>query len=140
MRESVLRVTKGWDRAHVASIVRETLDEVIEPIVFDEALDLIREHRAAGRRVFIVSASPEEIVAPLAHHLGVHEAIATRAEIDDQGRYTGRVDFYSYGPFKAEAMREIAATRGIDLDASPTPTRTPPPTSRCSRRSAIPWR
>ena len=118
MRESVLRVTKGWDRAHVASIVRETLDEVIEPIVFDEALDLIREHRAAGRRVFIVSASPEEIVAPLAHHLGVHEAIATRAEIDDQGRYTGRVDFYSYGPYKAEAMREIAATRGIDLDAS----------------------
>ena len=118
MQESVLRVTKGWDRAHVAKIVRETLEEVIEPIVFDEALDLIREHREAGRRVFIVSASPEEIVAPLAHHLGVHEAIATRAEIDDHGRYTGRVDFYSYGPHKAEAMREIAATRGIDLDAS----------------------
>jgi HAD superfamily hydrolase (TIGR01490 family) len=118
MRESVLRVTKGWDRAHVAAIVRETLDEVIEPIVFDEALELIRQHRAEGRRVFIVSASPEEIVAPLAHYLGVDEAIATRAEIDEHGRYTGRVDFYSYGPFKAEAMREIAARRGIDLTES----------------------
>jgi HAD superfamily hydrolase (TIGR01490 family) len=118
MRESVLRVAKGWDRARVASIVRETLDEVIEPIVFDEALDLIREHRAAGRRVYIVSASPEEIVAPLAHYLGVDEAIATRAEIDDQGRYTGRVDFYSYGPFKAVAMQEVAAARGIDLSES----------------------
>jgi HAD superfamily hydrolase (TIGR01490 family) len=118
MQESVLRVTKGWDRAHVASIVRETLEEVIEPIVFDEALDLIRDHKAAGRRVFIVSASPEEIVAPLAHHLGVDEAIATRAEIDEHGRYTGKVEFYSYGPFKADAMREIAAARGIDLEAS----------------------
>src|SRR4051812_11741829 len=29
MRESVLRVARGWDHAHVASIVRETLDEVI---------------------------------------------------------------------------------------------------------------
>src|SRR3954452_1185233 len=118
MRESVLRVARGWDHAHVASIVRETLDEVIEPIVYDEALDLIREHRAAGRRVFIVSASPEEVVVPLAHHLGADEAIATRAEIDDHGRYTGRVEFYSYGPHKAEAMREVAARRGIDLGAS----------------------
>jgi hypothetical protein len=25
---------------------------------------------------------------------------------------------YSYGPFKADAMRELAAERGIDLDAS----------------------
>jgi HAD superfamily hydrolase (TIGR01490 family) len=118
MREQVLRVAKGWDRAHVASIVRETLDEVIEPIVFDEALELIRGHRAAGRRVFLVSASPEEIVAPLAHHLGVDEAIATRPEIDGEGRYTGRVEFYSYGPYKADAMREVAAARGLDLDGS----------------------
>jgi HAD superfamily hydrolase (TIGR01490 family) len=117
-RESALRITAGWDQALISAIVRDTLIEVIEPIVYDEALDLIREHQAAGRRVFIISASPEEIVAPLAQYLGVDEAIASRAELDDEGRYTGSVEFWSYGPYKAEAMRDAAERQGIDLDAS----------------------
>ena len=45
-------------------------------------------------------------------HLGVDEAIATRARVDAQGRYTGDVEFYCYGPNKAEAMREIAEATG----------------------------
>lgn len=118
MRAKVLHIAKGWDRAHVSAVVRETLEEVIEPIVYAEALELIREHREAGRRVFIISASPEEVVAPLAGYLGADEAIATRAEVDVDGRYTGEVEFYSYGPFKAQAMRELAQAQGIDLEAS----------------------
>ncbi len=118
MRSKVLALTAGWDQAHVSAIVAETLEEVIEPIVFDEAMDLIREHQAAGRRVYLISASPEEIVLPLARHLGVDEAIATRARTDAHGRYTGDTEFYAYGPHKAERMREIAAERGIDLAAS----------------------
>jgi hypothetical protein len=38
--------------------------------------------------------------------------------VDEEGRYTGEVDFYSYGPYKAEAMLAVAAERGIDLAAS----------------------
>lgn len=117
-RESALRVTKGWDQARVSALVRDSLADVIEPIVYDEALDLIREHRAAGRRVFIVSASPEEIVAPLGVYLGVDDVIASRARLDQEGRYTGEVEFYSYGPYKAEAMRRIAEREGIDLERS----------------------
>ncbi|MEI7592404.1 MAG: HAD-IB family hydrolase [Actinomycetes bacterium] len=117
-RQSALRVTRGWDQAKISAIVRETLAEVIDPIVYDEALDLIREHQAAGRRVYLISASPEEIVAPLAHYLGVDEAIASRAMLDEQGRYTGEVEFYSYGPFKADAIIEAAARHGIDLEQS----------------------
>jgi len=117
-RESALRITRGWDQAHISAVVRDTLTEVIDPIVYDEALDLIHEHRAAGRRVYLISASPEEIVAPLALYLGVDEAIASRARLDDEGRYTGEVEFYSYGPYKAEAILEAARTHDIDLDAS----------------------
>lgn len=117
-RSSALRLTTGWEQNRINTIVREALIEVIEPIVFDEALQLIREHQAEGRRVFLISASPEEIVAPLAQYLGVDEAIASRALLDADGRYTGEVEFYSYGPFKAEAMREAAELQDIDLDAS----------------------
>ena len=117
-RESALRVTRGWDQARVSAIVRETLTEVIDPIVYDEALDLIHHHQAAGRRVYLISASPEEIVAPLALYLGVDEAIASRASLDEAGRYTGEVEFYSYGPFKALAIEQAAVERGIDLAGS----------------------
>lgn len=118
VRESALRVTVGWEQARINAIVRETLTDVIEPIVYEEALDLIRAHQGAGRRVYLISASPEEIVAPLARYLGVDEAIATRAELDEQGRYTGEVEFYAYGPHKAEAVRDAARLNGIDLTAS----------------------
>jgi len=117
-RESALRITRGWDQSVITTIVGETLIDVIEPIVFDEALHLIRHHQALGHRVFIISASPAEIVEPLAEYLGVDDAIASRARIDTHGRYTGEVEFYSYGPFKAEAMREVAERDGIDLQAS----------------------
>src|SRR5438045_9108922 len=118
MRESVLALTKGWQQSQVRRIVREALTDVVTPIIYAEALELIEEHRAAGRRVFIVSASPSQIGEPLAEHLEVDEAIASRARIDDEGCYTGEMAFYAYGDNKAVAMRDIAEREGIDLAES----------------------
>ncbi|MGH9301686.1 MAG: HAD family hydrolase [Acidimicrobiales bacterium] len=118
IRESVLALTKGWDQARIRAIVAETLEEIVEPIIYGEALDLIEAHRQMGRLVYIVSASPDEIVAPLARHLGADGAIASRPRIDGHGRYTGEMDFYAYGPFKAEAIKELAALEDIDLEGS----------------------
>jgi HAD superfamily hydrolase (TIGR01490 family) len=118
LRDSVLRLTRGWDQATINEIVQETLVDVVEPIVFDEALELIRQHQAAGHKVFIVSASPEEVVAPLARYLGVDEAIATRAELDERGRYTGGTELYCYGPNKRVAMEQAAARDRIDMTQS----------------------
>jgi len=115
MREAALRLTKGWDQAHVRAIVQETLEEVVDPIIFEEALDLIREHRGRGDLVVIVSASPEEIVAPLGAYLGADAWIATRAKVDGHGRYSGDLEFYSYGPYKVDAIEELARERGLDL-------------------------
>ena len=118
VRDSLLRLTKGWRRDQVLAIVEETIEEAVEPIIYAEALDLIERHHDEGRLVVIVSASPEEIVQPLGRHLGVDETIASRAEIDADGRYTGAMAFYAYGPYKAQAMREIAARYDVDLEAS----------------------
>ena len=73
----MLRLAAGWDRDDVARIARDAIEEVIEPIVYAEALELIAEHQAAGRPVYLVSASPTEIVEPLAEHLGVDGCLAT---------------------------------------------------------------
>lgn len=117
-RDAMLALTKGWDRAEVERVVAEALEEVVAPLVYAEALFLIDEHMREGRRVFIVSASPEEVVRPLARYIGVDEVVATRARVDSEGRYTGEVELYAYGEQKAEAVREIAEREGISLDES----------------------
>ena len=115
--DSALRLATGWDRERVRRIAREAIEEVIEPIVYDEALALIEDHREAGRPVFIVSASPEEIVAPLAEHLGV-DGGSPPAPRSTTGGTRGRSRFYVSGRTRPTAMREVAAAEGIDLDAS----------------------
>lgn len=118
MRGALLELTKGWEREKIERIVRETLTELIDPLIYAEALQLIGEHRAAGRRVYIVSSSGQEIVRPLAEYLGVPHFIATRASVDAEGRYTGELGFYCYGENKAVAIREHAERYGIDLAES----------------------
>src|SRR5436853_6102215 len=50
IRESVLTLTRGWDQTVVRQIVREALEEIVDPIIYGEAMELIHTHRAAGRK------------------------------------------------------------------------------------------
>ena len=116
-KDAILALSKNWDSAEVEELVRDVIADLVEPYVYLEALELIEEHRAAGRKIYVVSSSPEEVVRPLAEHFGADGVIATRAEIEN-GRYTGRLAFYCHGDEKAAAMRDEAEREGIDLSAS----------------------
>ena len=118
MREAMLALTRGWDHTRVKEIVRETLEQVITPVIYAEALDLIEEHKRAGHKTVIISSSPSETVEAIGEYLGVDDVIATTARLDDDGKYTGELEFYAYGPHKAEAIREMAVREGIDLAGS----------------------
>ena len=118
IRESVLKVTKGWDHDEVRALVAETINDVIEPLIYDEALELIDHHLGEGDEVWLVSMSPAEIVEPFAELLGITGAISSRARIDEFGKFTGEMEFFAQGDNKAVAMRELALKRGIDLDDS----------------------
>jgi HAD superfamily hydrolase (TIGR01490 family) len=114
IRDDLAHTVIGWESAQVRSIIADALFELIDPLVYDEAATLIEEHHAAGRAVVIVSSSGEEIVGPIGEMLGADEVVATRMVVED-GRYTGDLDFYAFGPHKAEAMRELAGRHGWDL-------------------------
>jgi HAD superfamily hydrolase (TIGR01490 family) len=117
MRAYLTQMVTGWDVEVVRQAVAETLHTIIDPIVFEEAVTLIEQHQASGRDVIIVSASGIEVVEPIGAMLGVDHVIATTLVAED-GRYTGEVDFYAYGPHKADAMRQLADERGYDLSES----------------------
>lgn len=118
VREELSGLIKGWDRREIERLVAETVDEVVTPLVYEEALALIDEHQRAGRKVVVISSSPVEIVKPLCNYLGIDNVIGTRPELDDEGRYTGNIDFYAYGPGKVDAMKELAEAEGISLASS----------------------
>lgn len=117
-RDQLLQFTAGWHRAEIEQLVEETLEEVADPLVYAEALFLIDEHKRNGRRVFLVSASPEQIVRPIGRHIGVTEIIATRIKTDTAGFFLPELELYAMGPGKADAIRELAEREDIDLDGS----------------------
>jgi phosphatidylglycerophosphatase C len=49
-------------------------------------------HRRQGHRVVLVSASPEYYVRAVGDQLGVDGVVATRLEVDEDGRLTGKFD------------------------------------------------
>jgi HAD superfamily hydrolase (TIGR01490 family) len=117
LRAHLTSLCQGWDVAQVRAIVDETLHDIVDPLVYAEAAELIRDHREQGHDVVVVSASGEEMVAPIAAMVGATHSVGTRMAVAD-GRYTGQIDFYCYGERKADAIRELAAANGYDLAAS----------------------
>jgi HAD superfamily hydrolase (TIGR01490 family) len=117
MRKYLSELCRGWNVQQVREIVAETLHDLIDPIIYDEAASLIEEHHLAGRDVVIVSASGAEVVEPIGEMLGADRVIATRMVVED-GRYTGDVEFYAYAENKAAAIEELAAAEGYDLSRS----------------------
>jgi len=117
-RDQMLELTEGWHRAEIEQLVEETLDEIADPLVYAEALTLIEEHKREGRKVYLVSASPEQIVRPIGRHIGVPNIIATRIKTDSAGFFVGEIERYAMGPGKAEAIQGLAAKEDIDLGGS----------------------
>ncbi|MDD7812568.1 HAD-IB family hydrolase [Mycobacterium sp. CSUR Q5927] len=115
MRTHLTNMCTGWNVEQVKAIVNETMHDIVTPLVFAEAAELITDHKLCGRDVVVVSASGEEIVAPIARALGATHAMATRMVVAD-GKYTGEIAFYCYGEGKVQAIRELAAREGYPLE------------------------
>jgi len=116
VRQAMATATKGWPPSQVEQIVEHALTDVVRPQVYEEARDLLAEHRALGHDLVLVSASGEELVAPIARMLGVDHYAGTRMTLDEDGRYAGEIEFYCQGRGKVEAIRAFAERYRYDLD------------------------
>jgi len=117
MRAYLSAMCAGWPVQTVRDIVAETLQAIVVPLVYDEAVRLIERHQAAGRDVIIVSSSGVEVVEPIGELLGADRVIATEMVVVN-GRYTGEIGFYAYAEGKADAIRALAESEGYDLAGS----------------------
>ncbi len=114
VRDRILRAVQHIDQADLIAMNEEIVPRILQK-VRPESRGLINMHHEAGRDCWIVSASPQEIITPLASALGMQGGIGTRSAVVD-GRYTGELDGpFVYGQGKAEAIEKLAAERGYDL-------------------------
>ena len=115
--EDGMKILAGFSVDDMRRLVGDAMEPVLRPLVYDEPLHLLQRHRERGERVYIVSATLQEIVEHIAFDLGFDGAIGSTCEIVD-GVYTGRTLRAAHGEGKANAVRELAAAEGIDLAAS----------------------
>jgi HAD superfamily hydrolase (TIGR01490 family) len=112
--EDGLRVLAGYTPDELRELVAEAMEPVLRPLVYAEPLRLVEEHHERGERVYIVSATLQEIVDAIAEDLGFDGALGTICEVRD-GRYTGRAVRALHAEAKAEVLREVAQDEGLDL-------------------------
>jgi HAD superfamily hydrolase (TIGR01490 family) len=115
--ESAMAFLKGLPVETMREIVRESMDTAFRPHVYRDALDLVARHRERGEKSFVISAALQEIVDALVAELGLDGGRGSTAEVEN-GTYTGRLVRRLDGRAKAEALADIAATEGIDLQQS----------------------
>lgn len=112
--EDGMRILDGFSVKEMQELVGDAMEPVLRPLVYDEPLHLVRRHREQGERVYIVSATLQEIVQHIADDLGFDGAVGSTCEIVD-GVYTGRSLRAAHGEGKAQAIRELAASDSLDL-------------------------
>src|SRR6476659_1709819 len=105
--EDGMRLLAGYSVADLQHLVGDAMEPVLRPLVYAEPLRLVDQHRERGERVYIVSATLQEI----ADDLGFDGAIGSTCEIAD-GVYTGESLRPAHGEGKAQAVRELALTEG----------------------------
>jgi HAD superfamily hydrolase (TIGR01490 family) len=115
--ENGMRILEGFSVAEMRELVGDAMEPVLRPLVYAEPLHLVQEHRSRGERVYIVSATLQEIVDHMAADLGFDGAVGSTCEVVE-GVYTGRVLRAAHGESKAELVRELAAAETLDLDGS----------------------
>lgn len=115
-RDSSLEFIKGHSQDEMRALGREIADERILPRVYPDIAQVVRQHGEAGDLTFLTTAAPIEVAEIVAQGLGMTGAIGTISEVDETGRYTGRlVGELLHGPAKAKAAEELAARHGIEL-------------------------
>ena len=114
-RESALAFVAGKSVAEIVAMSEDIYDETIAARIYSGTRALAQQHLDAGERVWLVTATPEELARIIARRLQLTGALGTRAEEVD-GLFSGRlIGDLLHGEAKAAAVRELAEREGLDL-------------------------
>lgn len=119
IKDQALALIAGHKAADLIALSDEVYDLHLKPKLWPETVRLAKDHVAAGREVWLVTATAQEIADVLAQKLGLTGAIGTKIEQNSEGILTGKLIGHTlHGKFKRRAVRSLAKERNISLRKS----------------------
>jgi HAD superfamily hydrolase (TIGR01490 family) len=113
--EAALSFVEGRRVDELVHLGEEIFDDTMVDKLIPGSLALAQGHLDAGQQVWLVTATPVELATTIARRLGLTGALGTVAEVRN-GIYTGKLNGPPlHGLAKAEAIRALAETEGLDL-------------------------
>lgn len=109
--ELLSTILKGKDTSLFQAQCKRYCEERVPQILCEKAAGLIRQHKAAGDKLYIVSASPEDWITPWALANGFTGVIATQLE-KKEGKLTGKFSSRNcYGEEKVNRLKKVFTPR-----------------------------
>ena len=91
-------------------------EELVRPLYRPGAYDSLREHRAAGDRLVLLTSSSNYVSELVCRDLGLDDYVSNRFEVDGDGRYTGRaIEPLCFGAGKVLLAERYATAHGVSL-------------------------
>lgn len=108
----------GRTEEEVDHLVGPWVEDVIEPLIFSDATRCIANHRAAGDRLLVISASGVHLVKPIAERIGIDEVLAIELDIA-HGVYSGHTKgTLTYREGKVTRLMEWLQAEGETLEGA----------------------
>jgi HAD superfamily hydrolase (TIGR01490 family) len=105
----------GRTEEEVAFVVGPFVEDVIEPLIYSDAMRCLARHRAAGDRLLVISASAQFLVSAIAERLGVEEVLAIDTE-QQHGCYSGKTrGVLTYREGKVQRLQDWLASEHESL-------------------------
>ena len=112
------RFFKGSNVEDGMSLFTWVVHEYLLPSRRADVVERLKQHQAQGHMVAIASGSFTPCLDMIGQHFGVDNLVGTQVEVRNE-RYTGNIiPPLVTGIAKAEKIRELLSTRGIDVDWS----------------------
>lgn len=116
-KQAALAFLKGRSVEDTRAFAEDFCREVLLPRLYKDGRAELEKHRAAGREIWLISASPAFYLEPLMKDLPLTGVIGTRMHADENEIYSGLMAGENCrGIEKPLRLAEVLASRGEMLD------------------------
>lgn len=115
-KEATLSFIKGRHQRELDDLARDFFRERLQRRFFAAGMEEMHRLKEAGKRIVVISASPDVYMRVLPELLPVDAVLATRCEQDEQGYYTGRIAANCKGEEKLRRLRTYLLDNKLMLD------------------------
>lgn len=115
----------GRTAEEVDFVLEPFVEDVIEPLLHNDAMRRIADHRSAGDRVLLAAAIPTFLIAAIADRLGLADVLGINLQ-EQHGFYSGNTEgIPTYGEGKLQRVQAWLTEQGLPLAGASLYTHSP---------------